>query len=61
MGRGRGRGWIMGRGMGMGMGTGMEMGMGTRYQTTFSFISPCVHMFQISYVPCKRHGDVYVA
>jgi hypothetical protein len=38
---------------------GPGMGMGNEISNNLSSISLC--MFQISYVPCKRHGDVYVA
>jgi hypothetical protein len=44
--------------MGTGMGTGIGTGMGTGMSFNHFVV---LFMSQILYVPCKRHGDVYVA
>jgi hypothetical protein len=48
-----------GEGKGMEKGKGMENGNGNKISNNSLFyFTPC--MSQISYLPCKRHGDVYV-
>jgi hypothetical protein len=51
---------MMGMGMGLGMGIGMGIGNrdGNKLLTIFLYY---LCMSQILYVPCKGHGDVYIA
>ncbi len=49
---------VMGIGMGNGNGNGTRNGNGNENKLSTNFV---LFMSQILHIPCRRHGDVYIA